>query len=89
MTEDWKINASCRRYPPDWWFPSPGAIGDEAARAVQICRSCPVIRDCYAYVAERERGKDTHHGIWAGLTARERAHVRKKQKPGRIAKEAP
>lgn len=49
---------------PDAWFPESG----RAATAVKFCRGCPVRVDCAAAAL----AQDERHGIWGGLTARQR-----------------
>lgn len=65
--DNWRLFASCREYPPDWWFPLPGQ-DDERDTALRICRQCPVRQRCDDHantVGER-------HGIWGGRTSKKR-----------------
>ena len=68
--QDWRSGALCARFDPDLFF-SPGAI--EHKEAKKICRDCPVRRQCLAYAMET----CIDHGIWGGLTERERRRFRR------------
>lgn len=69
---EWRSEAACLGHPnPDLWFPGPGRHGD-AAKAVAVCRGCPVIVQCRQW-AQRH---DPAHGIWGGVTAGERRQFR-------------
>ena len=68
--ENWRADALCSRTDPDLWF-SPGAI--EHKEAKRICRDCPVRLDCLQYAMETP----VDHGIWGGLTERERRRFRR------------
>jgi len=56
-----ELGACTRLDDPDEMFPDPG---DEAAvaRAVAVCRPCPV----QAYCGERARRTGSTYGVWAG-----------------------
>lgn len=66
-------------HPPlefDPWFPGldDGAThgGAEHYRfARSECRACPLVAQC------RENGMDEEHGMWGGMTPRERRAVKK------------
>jgi WhiB family transcriptional regulator, redox-sensing transcriptional regulator len=64
----WMRNAACRGQGFHPWFPSD-EIGEEADAARLICAGCRVRPECldYALVA------GIRHGLWGGLSARERA----------------
>lgn len=70
----WMLQAECRYYPPDWWYPEWGEYDTVGARAVRICRDCPVRRECLAE-AFAHRKKYGKYGIWGGLTPKQRASV--------------
>ncbi len=60
------------KYPPDWWFPRSGdALGRE--RAQHMCRSCPALAACRAYV---DACDSELRGIWAATTREEREQQR-------------
>lgn len=73
---DWQHRALCRDIDGELWFPvgeaGPAQIQIEQARAV--CHACPVRRACLeaALALEGGTGPESRHGIWAGLTGRER-----------------
>jgi len=72
--QDWRSQGLCSRSDPDLWF----AIGAaEHKRAKAICRDCPVQRACLAYAME----EPVDHGIWGGLTERERRRYRRRSAP--------
>jgi WhiB family transcriptional regulator, redox-sensing transcriptional regulator len=65
---DWEDLAACRAADADLFF-APG--GTQEYRAKAVCRACPVRFECLAY-ALRHR---VEHGVWGGLTDRERRKV--------------
>jgi WhiB family redox-sensing transcriptional regulator len=66
----WAARAPCAQADPDAWFPDQGQ-GGLARAAVKVCAGCPVVTECLAHaLAVREL-----HGIWGGLTARQRRAV--------------
>jgi WhiB family redox-sensing transcriptional regulator len=68
--ENWRAGAACRFADPDLFFPVSefGKGLEQAATAKAICAGCRVRRQCLAF-AQRTRQV---HGIWGGLTERER-----------------
>jgi WhiB family transcriptional regulator, redox-sensing transcriptional regulator len=63
----WARQALCAQADPDAWFPDKGQA-DLARAAAKVCAHCPVAAECLAHaLATREP-----HGIWGGLTARQR-----------------
>lgn len=74
---DWRHRAACRDEDPELFFPvsetGPGAR--ETARAKAVCARCPVRAKCLDYAFEN--GLD--HGIFGGLTERERRRVHARQ----------
>lgn len=74
MTEPdgaWQDRALCAQSDGDAWFPEKGERNTIARR---VCAACPVRPSCLDYAMELERGmgRETRHGIWAGLTPDER-----------------
>lgn len=65
----WMSDAACAEYPGDIWFADKGD-NHAAARAIAICRDCPVINQCAT------AGANELHGIWAGLTPAQRSRRR-------------
>jgi WhiB family redox-sensing transcriptional regulator len=65
--------AACRSHDPEIWFPVSVQADSPAVRlAKSICRGCPVLAACGAYV----RANPQEHGIWAGLTPAEQRQAR-------------
>jgi hypothetical protein len=66
MTDiDWRQRAECRRYPSELWFPEHS---NQSQRAVDICTSCPVRRQC----AEEAVRRDERYAIVAGFRCGEK-----------------
>lgn len=64
----WRQRARCRGVDPEIFH--PGEEEDPSA-AKEICARCPVREACLEYaLAVREK-----HGVWGGLTERERRRV--------------
>lgn len=78
---DWRDQGLCRNHDqPDLWYASDA---DQAAvaQAVSICVTCPVVQECaQAAFARREP-----HGIWGGMTARQRTYALRKARERRAA----
>jgi hypothetical protein len=66
----WHREAACVG-KVDLFFPRPGDFVS-AARAKQLCDSCPVFDEC------DEAGRSEQFGIWAGLSARDRRPSRRR-----------
>lgn len=73
--QDWRSGALCAQNNPDLWF-AVGALEHKYAK--KICRECPVRRECLAYAMEAP----IDHGIWGGLTERERRRYRRRAGQG-------
>jgi WhiB family redox-sensing transcriptional regulator len=67
----WKDRAACAGSAVDF-FPDERA---NPAPALQICRSCPVTRECLAYARKYKQA-----GIWGGMTEKQRKR-RSKEPP--------
>lgn len=65
---DWHDKASCRGTDPDLFFPEQVEGGGTATarRAKMACAPCPVRAECL------EAGLWERHGIWGGMTYKER-----------------
>ena len=68
--EPWMKEGVCADYlqPDMWWdasdfFPSRG-YSATSRRAIEICRTCPVMAECAQYALDN----DERSGIWGGLT---------------------
>jgi WhiB family transcriptional regulator, redox-sensing transcriptional regulator len=68
--ENWRAAAACRFADPDLFFPlsDSGKGLDQAAQAKAICAGCRVRRQCLTFALRTRQV----HGIWGGLTERER-----------------
>jgi WhiB family redox-sensing transcriptional regulator len=67
---DWRDRAACRDVDPDLFFPVDAGESSLAqeARALAVCRTCPVTVDCLRFaMAHAERD-----GVWGGTTEGER-----------------
>ena len=68
---------------PDQWYPvstNPAGARHEAAAAIAVCASCPVRAPCLELSL---RHWDTgQHGVWGGLVATDRAHLRRRRPAG-------
>ena len=76
MNGDHPLNMPTRRFPravclgqTDTFFPSN--IEELFDRATAICATCPEMHPC------REAGMAEPVGVWGGLSARQRARIRK------------
>jgi WhiB family redox-sensing transcriptional regulator len=71
---DWREEALCAQSGiPDVWFPPPGGGSPIVRIAKRICRECPVRQPCLDEALDRNE----IHGIWGGLTSRERHEMRR------------
>ncbi len=70
VEQDWRALGACSQTDPDLWF-AVGAM--EHKQAKRICRECPVQTQCLAYAMDAP----VDHGIWGGLTERERRRFRR------------
>ena len=69
---EWMLSAACRTIdPPDVgrFFPTSGG---SVAAAREYCEQCPVKTECANYAIENR----VHHGVWGGLSERDRRRAR-------------
>jgi hypothetical protein len=59
----------------DLWFPEPSERF-KAAKAIWVCKRCPVIRQCLADALERGEPK----GIRGGLTPHKRSRIARRRR---------
>lgn len=85
MTTKWQLDAECRQYDPDMFFPEPS---DKAgvAEALSVCKVCPVLEQCLQDVMEVEAslGPSGRHGIRGGETPSTRAAIYRRTRPARL-----
>ena len=85
---NWRAASACLNTDPDVFFPVAAgtAASKQAARALRICDSCTVKRQCLDF-AMRSGEKD---GIWGGTTPEERIRARRarNRRPRRAWREA-
>jgi WhiB family redox-sensing transcriptional regulator len=68
----WRDAGLCAEVDPELFFPEKGGT---AAPAKRVCRSCPVRAECLDYAL----GRDVQHGVWGGLSERERRRLKRQQ----------
>ena len=69
----WRDRAACRGADLDLFFPGRGESAEPARR---ICAACPVRQPCLDYAISH----GITHGIWGGLTERDRRALRSRQR---------
>jgi WhiB family redox-sensing transcriptional regulator len=70
--EPWQRDAACRENPDADFFPERGA---STAEARAVCARCLVRHECLEYALRI----GTKHGIWGGLSERERRRIRRER----------
>lgn len=63
--EDWQHRALCAQTGPEAFFPEKGGSTREAKK---VCQMCEVRDQCLQAALDRQE----RHGIWGGLSERER-----------------
>lgn len=69
----WMARAACRGQPTELFFP---VRGEDVRPALELCRECPVRRECAEYALGSTAGTLAVSGIWGGLSARQRRRLR-------------
>lgn len=72
----WVEQSACRNTDIELFFPPHGENG---TKAKEICATCPVLEPCREWGIANET-----HGIWGGLSMKERRALRKGTKVSRI-----
>lgn len=67
----WESRAACNGADANLFFPERGESKARVAEAKAICARCPVKDECLA------EGLYLEHGIWGGLTGKERKRARR------------
>ena len=74
----WMPHGLCRSEDQAWFFGPDGEAPHRKAlreaRAVAVCRRCPVVRPCGEYAVTRPE----QSGVWGGMTEYERALARRR-----------
>lgn len=80
--EDWPENRHCLGVDTARFFPNdvPGVI-----QAQEICAECPCQIDCLRYALDH----NIEHGIWGGVSERQRRLMRRKRRLARSAAQTP
>lgn len=74
----WEHRAACIGRDDIEWFPDTGV--NVSSEAKELCRSCPVRRDCAAFAIWGGPGGEVgcyDYGIWAGISAHQRQLIRR------------
>lgn len=71
--EPWRADAACLTVSPELFFGEDGLHVEDAR---SICHTCPVIAECYVAAQELK----PQFGIWAGMTVRQLAEARKRER---------
>ena len=78
---EWMMAAACRTIDPpevSRFFPTSGG---SVAAAREYCERCPVRVECGDYAIENR----VHHGVWGGMSERDRRRVRVQKAAARAA----
>ncbi|MET7758667.1 WhiB family transcriptional regulator [Streptomyces sp. NPDC005389] len=71
VSEHWMVSALCRTAQADELF----VEGAAQSRAKTLCTGCPVRAECLAHALDSR----IEHGIWGGMTERERRALLKRR----------
>jgi WhiB family redox-sensing transcriptional regulator len=71
---DWRSLAACRMEEPDLFFPvgTSGPAVAQTARAIAVCRRCPVMIHCRTWALTTGEAA----GIWGGMSEDQRRTAR-------------
>lgn len=72
---DW-AQAICAQTDPEAFYPEKGG---STRAAKQVCRGCPIRRECL----EDALARDERFGVWGGLSERERRQLQNRRMDGR------
>jgi WhiB family redox-sensing transcriptional regulator len=76
----WMDDAACAGLDPGLFFPELGEEGDSVVQAKAVCETCPVQAECLEFsVVNFEK-----HGIWGGLTEKQRRRLRQGKESPRM-----
>jgi WhiB family redox-sensing transcriptional regulator len=68
----WQDSANCLGVDPDLFFPERG---ESTREAKTVCRGCVVRDDCLEFALNNSE----KHGIWGGMSERERRRIRRQR----------
>lgn len=74
---DWQHPGACRGSDQNLWFSTRGE-NNAVNEAKKICNQCPIKQKCLDYALYHNE----QHGVWGGLTVRERRRLPKTIQPG-------
>lgn len=75
---EWQRWGACQYTDPEAFFPNKGESPEPAQR---VCVRCEVRPECLEWALET----DQMHGVWGGLTARQRRRILRKRAATRAA----
>lgn len=67
---EWMRDAACRGMDPELFYPSRG---ESVAQARKVCSGCPVRAECLTYAMNLHET----HGMWGGMSERDRRRIRR------------
>lgn len=70
-----RLKSSCKGMPVEWWFPEHPPTSEQsfnAARAVEVCKTCVDIEACGEFAIQNPRVI----GIWGGMSWKQRQRIR-------------
>lgn len=76
----WQNRANCRDNAVDEFYPEGFGRAPRVKYAKRVCSACDVRAECLAWALDN----DERHGIWGGLTERERMRLAKGLEPKRF-----
>ena len=76
MPDRWWERALCAQVGGDIWFPE--GQGSSAKDAKEMCRTCPVRRQCLEDALSRPASEDGT-GVFGGLSVKERRQLRRER----------
>lgn len=79
------VGATCTQIGPELWFPPQAHHHRDEALARELCRECPVRRECLRIALEAP-DRITAYGVWAGYTA---VKIRRMRRLMRVLGRAP
>ena len=78
----WSADAACREHPEVDFYPGRG---EDARPAKLVCSGCLVREECLGYAL----ANGDQHGVWGGLSERERRRVRQGRRSPTFTPPAP